>query len=479
MTHTRKIHRGLMCLMMLIIALPLTPAQSQAEGWEHGCDSAAVSAIAATTSQLDYEAMCQGYSDCHYTLCWLEAPLAAESACEDELCHTRVWLYAAAVRILEPNLMWFNPEADKLPDLLISALDAFEAGDYAAAQDIYQSIPYEVSFHPLLKLSAGLAAEANGDDAAALALYDESATRGETYPIVFYVRGSLFARWGQSEAAAADFGTFRKYIASDTELDATAETVAEAYPISDLPFEAWLAYPVLVFGTGPGGDGAGDLTLMPPNPVRMARIEDGARLVVESTTGFSLFAHGAPHYLLLSQNDNGVHHTRNVLTNGYQDEGGDIQFDLTSQPATGTESWLVFESRGSAYNLLAPEGQPDPRDQLDVFRCEGGAITRLKVGEQGYSLGFRGVPMMDAPAGHATGAVAGDAITESREFTVLQGPECRTDQAWWQVENDFDGAVGWIAENEAFRYLVLPIECPTSYADVASCMPLAATQVAD
>lgn len=454
MVRTWKTYRLLLCMMMLIAAFPVIHAQAQIEeGWEYGCDSAAIPAIAATTSQLDYEAMCHQYLECGGgPLCLVEVSLNAESACEDNLCQSRVRLYSVAMAIFDQVTMLRSPGAGQLPDLVLTALDAFEAADYTAAQEAYLSVPYEVAFHPFLTFSVGLVADASGDNAGALTIYDESATQTETYPFVFYVRGDMFARLGQVEAAGADFATFEDYVAADPELTAIASQLAADYPISDLTFEDWQVYPVLYSGGGPGGGWAYDETLTEPSAFRLAYIEDGARLVVEGVPpGVPLFDFPPPRYMLMSQDEDGNYQTAMMYTDDYGVWGVDVTLDLSS--GIGMQSTLVFESGTMRYYLIAPEGQPDPREQFDVFRCEGGAITRLTVGAQGYLAGFDGAALTDQPAGEATG----EEIERFSGFIVLQGPECVGDQVWWQVESD-SGAVGWIAENEGIEYRLLTNE---------------------
>ncbi len=443
---------------LLAALLPLTAVHAQVEGWSSGCDSAAVPAIAATTSHLDYSAACQQYLACRAAnddaVCQMQTLLALESSCADDpLCRLRARLYAAAISMPDPT--YASPftleNAADLPPILISALTHFESGDYAAAGADYQSITTDISYHPLIPLSMGLAAEAGGDAEAARRYYDNGISQVLLYPFAYYVRGDFLARSGAVEEAAADFENLRQ--SADAYGLTLPEELKLAYPISLIAFEQWLAYPVFFTSGSTAGSGATDESLMEAQPVEIAIVSDGTRLITHGLGRFLGEQGDIPAYLNFAVDENGGFYYDNVYTDDYGTWGDHITMtpDLPMQVA---ETVTVFEASASARSLLAPADQPDPRSSFDVTRCEDGALSRVSVGMGVHGYFANTIALYDTPGGTPTG-------DQLEALTILEGPQCVGDQVWWRVQNANDPTmIGWAAENEGTEYRIASFGAP-------------------
>jgi hypothetical protein len=91
--------------------------------------------------------------------------------------------------------------------------------------------------------------------------------------------------------------------------------------------------------------------------------------------------------------------------------------------------------------------------QDDSVTCPGFLPSRLEIGGMGRAL--PGVQpeifFADeaAPTASATDLMADDVV-----FTVLDGPECLDNTAWWQI--DYDGSTVWTMEGMGEEYWVVP-----------------------
>jgi hypothetical protein len=106
----------------------------------------------------------------------------------------------------------------------------------------------------------------------------------------------------------------------------------------------------------------------------------------------------------------------------------------------GPMAWRVYKGQ---IPLTVQEPEPVVCGELTV---------RLVIGAQGRVLpglpnNLRADPGQNSPR---VGAIPG-----GERFTVLAGPECVENIAWWQVE--FDGVTGWTAEGRDGDYWVAPV----------------------
>ncbi|HEX2906063.1 MAG TPA: SH3 domain-containing protein [Phototrophicaceae bacterium] len=88
--------------------------------------------------------------------------------------------------------------------------------------------------------------------------------------------------------------------------------------------------------------------------------------------------------------------------------------------------------------------------------CDGFLASRLVVGQTGRvtpgsSNNLRAEPSTEA---ERVGQIPGEGV-----FTVLEGPVCGENTAWWQV--DYGGVVGWTVEGLDGEYWVEPVDTAT------------------
>jgi WD40 repeat protein len=95
--------------------------------------------------------------------------------------------------------------------------------------------------------------------------------------------------------------------------------------------------------------------------------------------------------------------------------------------------------------------------------CAGFLPSRLVIGQQGRVLPGEANNVRTEPSRDAAlvGQIPGGAV-----FTVLDGPICGTNTAWWQV--DYQGLVGWTVEGIEFDYFVEPVTAPPANAAVGT-----------
>jgi hypothetical protein len=114
---------------------------------------------------------------------------------------------------------------------------------------------------------------------------------------------------------------------------------------------------------------------------------------------------------------------------------------IVSQVVWGPTAWRVREGQTS--------GLPIP----DVVTCPGFAALRLVVGGLGRVVenlppnNVRSEPTINS---QRLGEIPGGGV-----FTVIGGPVCAGNYAWWQV--DYNGLIGWTAEGEGQTYWLEPM----------------------
>lgn len=87
-----------------------------------------------------------------------------------------------------------------------------------------------------------------------------------------------------------------------------------------------------------------------------------------------------------------------------------------------------------------------------VVQCPGFLPSRLAAGRQGRVLpglsnNFRDQPFLTS---NVIGQIPGGAV-----FTVVAGPQCSSNIAWWQV--NYNGVIGWTAEGQGSAYWLEPV----------------------
>jgi hypothetical protein len=86
-------------------------------------------------------------------------------------------------------------------------------------------------------------------------------------------------------------------------------------------------------------------------------------------------------------------------------------------------------------------------------QCPGSPISRLVIGMHGRVTITNGQPVnvRSFPGGDIAGQKP-----EGSAFTVLDGPTCKDNYAWWRVQFDDDAMQGVVAEGDASQYYLEP-----------------------
>ncbi len=96
------------------------------------------------------------------------------------------------------------------------------------------------------------------------------------------------------------------------------------------------------------------------------------------------------------------------------------------------------------------------RVQLGAFEpitCDGAPRSRLVVDQQGRVTLGKANNLRDKPTKNGSQVIG--QMPELNTFSVLEGPVCANDLAWWKV--NFNGLVGWTAEGQNDEYWVEPL----------------------
>lgn len=90
---------------------------------------------------------------------------------------------------------------------------------------------------------------------------------------------------------------------------------------------------------------------------------------------------------------------------------------------------------------------------LEMLNCDGFQTSRLAVGERGQVIAATSANNLRAEP--STSSEVLTQIPVSGLFTVLAGPRCGENSAWWQV--DYNGTIGWTAEGQGDTYWLEPL----------------------
>lgn len=445
-----------MCIVILLV-IP-KPIAAQADGWMNGCDNQAEPMIAATT-QLNYGEACTSYETCtdaggSAVACQMQAFMILQSDCTDKHCETEAALYAATINVFSDLyyfVMWGGADVQsQLTTAVKQGLESFQTGDYDAAANAFNSIPTDIYLHPMLPLSAGLAYEAAGETEQAMAHYDWAVRTSYFQPLSYYVRGkALAATENHADAAAIDFSHLEQYTANETSLEALVKPLVKAHPFPTALFESWTAYPIATRSLWTGG--IYDETQADSRTVMLAKFDGDEKLAAQNLSQMlSQRYQNLPNTLVLNQLEDQIYGFSVSYVDDYGTWGGSIKVDLSQNPVQVTEDDLQFESGLNAVFFVTPSSQADPRLQFDGTVCPGAALSRLKINERGSALEtMTGVPVLfDTIGGEPNGTV-------NTTFTVLSGPECRNNHAWWEITLN-DGTTGWAIESEGTAYQLFP-----------------------
>lgn len=101
---------------------------------------------------------------------------------------------------------------------------------------------------------------------------------------------------------------------------------------------------------------------------------------------------------------------------------------------------------------IAWRAEQDVSELLTGTACPGFLPSRLSIGGQARVLGNTPNNVRSEPnaGSQRLGQIPGGAV-----FTIVDGPVCADDLAWWQV--DYEGLVGWTAEGQESTYWLEPV----------------------
>ncbi len=448
------------CMVIIMVMPKPIAAQNASEGWTTGCDSQAQPAIAATT-KLDYGAACKTYTACSADggtdgICQMRAFMILHDGCREEHCETEAALYAASITIFSDLyyvVMWKGEEVKtQLTTAVIQALKSFQAGDYDQSVKSFLSVPSDIYLHPMIPLSAGLVYEAVGKSDKALAHYNWAVQTSYLQPLSYYVRGkALAATQLHDHESAIDFSLLAQYTVDDKDLVSLVKPLIKAHPFPSALFEKWTTYPVVTKALW--GGGVYDESQADSRPVMIAKLDGGKKLAVQNLSQLlnQLYRY-LPKTLVLNQLEDQTYGFNVSYMDDYGTWGGYIKVDLASNPVQVTEEDYQFESGLTTAFLASPANKPDPRLSFDGMICPHSALSRLQVGKEGHALEIMG---MDGPA--LFDAIGGKQIGTIDTFSVLEGPKCQNDHAWWKIKLD-DGKTGWAIESEDTAYQLFPAD---------------------
>ena len=126
---------------------------------------------------------------------------------------------------------------------------------------------------------------------------------------------------------------------------------------------------------------------------------------------------------------------------------------LTPLEAPSPESNVLAAAWGPmAWRTLRGGDASEPATAQPAVTCPGFLPSRLAAGGEARVLPGSPNNIRRQPT---TGSLRVGQIPAGGVFTVLSGPECADETAWWQV--DYQGAVGWTAEGQGDTYWVEPL----------------------
>lgn len=449
--------------IMAIFMIVLTPlgvkAQEQKSWWEDGCDARAVALIEPTQGNLNYGAACESYRACDpsgegSSTCQMVGfkVLLDQCAADDPVCPKTAGLYAAALLAFD---MPFGESVDWRPpstviDGVPKGLAAFQAGDYEAAMAAFSlTTPEDFFGDSSLPIMRAITAEMLGDSAGAIVEYDSIFDAEFVQPLASYMRAQLYGSLGRNVEASFDAETIALSLNDKPELTDLVETLKSQYPLDDR-MKSWLMYPVTSASYGVGGAFVDDLSLQPSRSVRVGFYNELDSLVV---IGVSSLLSGSPdenYQLVQILRNNGEDHYL-LGYPSYWENSGSLDIHWENGAFKGSESISYFEGAAGFEFILAPENNPDPRDNLIGQRyCAGGVRSRLHIGITAITPWASGDPVQLFNAAGGASIVGG-----GQTLTILNGPQCIGTTIWWQAQDE-DGNLGWLPENEDTSYSVNP-----------------------
>jgi hypothetical protein len=395
---------------------------------------------------------CANYDLCHlapeaYWEC--EAQIVADmlSQCAVPICEP-AWLFNLAVIVTAMHYSFDRGGTPMFYDTMTGVLNDYAGENYEAAAAALLDLFVEYE-HRYLPYSAALAYEATGMRDEALIQYARAAQVEFFTPLVYYSRGYLHAARIDPQRAAMDFYTFSALITDEDPL--AVLTVPEADGDDLLAdSETWAQYPLLRYGSGPGGDFVTDRLSEPPHQFDLAWLNDDETLAVRGFLAEQA-VYGVPVPEILFFECEAVVCTLDLhfqQTFAGLSAGGDsIDFEFDNDYAQIVVTSNGAESSGIDYALMLPADADDPRPDVP---CEGGVYPRLAVGDE-----------VNPQTWWMTIAVYAEPDPDSALLAEYERPVPRVEITgdlvcgeggnWWPV-SIADGTIGWVPEAGEYGY---------------------------
>ena len=369
----------LILTVLIVFTAPMT-TYAQSDWWEDGCDERVVDIIAETTNVIDYQSACDHYRVCDPydegdAICQLSTFRVMLEQCPlddvDNRCHDGAILLAAAIIAYDmpfgESIDWIPPQSviDNVPQ----ALTAYWNGDDAGALAFYQQIrPEDYTFDIMMPLSRAILYQRLDQPEQALAEYDYAFGVVFQDVMISYARSQLYAELGRFDEASIDVASLAIELDDNPEFNGFITSLQAQHPLDDTIMQDWLLYSLRRSSDGVAGSYAEDLTLLPPRPIRMGVYTELDLIVIIGAKNWNPEdGLGEPDNMLqVLRTDDGETYI-DEYPSYYDDYSGSLRLVRNDDTGTfnGTESISYFEGSSGWQFAITPIDAPDPRTGLN------------------------------------------------------------------------------------------------------------------
>lgn len=364
------------------------------------------------------------------------------SQCRQPVCESQTLINMAVVAAAV-DYAYERAGTDAFQSTFASVLNAYGDWAYQDAAEMLATLFREYP-HRYLAYGMALAYEAAGMSDEALSSYTQALQVQYFTPLVYYSRGWYFLSLNQPDLADRDFYTFSSLtegVDTLSGLFVPQNALAEAFLTSD----PWIIYPVIAYGSSPGGDQILDLLQTSEYQVDFLWLDGDETLAVRHLIeNEMLFYQPVPEILFLHcQSDQcslalSLQQTFPGLNPGgtfieINFDGAYAEITVTSE---GSESGLWDQS------VILPMGAADPRPHVP---CAQGALPRLKVGDEVYPQSEWNPVTVYAEPSIGSEMVIELTGRDWQTMIITGSFVCGEDGNWWPVLLS-DDQHGWVLE---------------------------------
>ncbi len=346
---------------------------------------------------------------------------------------------------------------------LNNSLNAFLAGDYQTAIDLYENVTLALDYfpHTILELGLGILYLRFDNPDVALIQFDKSLNLEFYNPIAFYYRGNTYVQRENSVRALRDHYMYDLLAGAPVK----AILPLRSFRIQIANSAPWNLYPTYTLKRGLQQFSLQDDTRELPQSIVVSLLDNDETLViadwldiVAGTETEILFLERDPQkpvrYILnINQQD-----VPDTILSGKTEISvvvSPVNYELYVRSSQGNDSILVTY-------VANPAIESDVRLANPQRVCDDLPLSFLKVGLEiqplppTMQLTLWDDPIVDDPLTSATMDRNDSAF---KNFTVVEDFVCYDDQIWWQVSNGT--LTGWLPEHNSLpdeTYSVMPIE---------------------